>query len=232
MSENKGKLIVLDGTDGSGKSTQFKMLVERMEERGIPFAQIKFPCYESPASVLVRQYLAGEYGEDAAGVNIYAASMFYAMDRYDAWMKNYNEWREVYESGGVVIADRYTTANFIHQAAKLETLRERFRFFSWLKETEFNLFGLPEPDLVVLLNMPADKAMEFLAKRQEETGETADIHETSAVYLRNCHDAAMDAARAMDWGVVSCVDRDGVRSPEEIHEDVWSFVGEVLGCEE
>lgn len=230
MSKKKGKLIVLDGTDGSGKSTQFKMLVESMEERGIPFAQIKFPCYDSPASVLVQRYLAGEYGGNADDVNIYAASMFYAMDRYDAWKKDYNRWRSVYEGGGIVIADRYTTANFIHQGGKLNTMGERFKFFTWLEEIEYNLFGLPKPDEVILLDMPASKAVGMLEKRRKETGETADIHEKDVEFISRCHESAMDAAFAMDWKVVACASMGGlaVRSAEQIHKDVWEAVKEVI----
>ena len=230
MSNKKGKLIVLDGTDGSGKSTQFKMLEERLRAKGINYTAIKFPVYDSPASILVQRYLAGEYGENADDVNIYAASMFYAMDRYDAWKKDYNRWRSVYEAGGIVIADRYTTANFIHQGGKLNTMSDRFKFFTWLENTEFGLFGLPEPDQVILLDMPASKAVAMLEKRREETGETADLHEKDAEFISRCHESAMDAAFAMDWKVIACASMGNlvVRSPEQIHKDVWKAVKEVI----
>ena len=230
MSKKKGKLIVLDGTDGSGKSTQFKMLVERMRAEGVNYTDIKFPVYDSPASVLVQRYLAGEYGGNADDVNIYAASMFYAMDRYDAWKKDYNRWRSVYEAGGIVIADRYTTANFIHQGGKLNTMGERFKFFTWLEEIEYNLFGLPKPDEVILLDMPASKAVSMLEKRRKETGETADIHEKDVEFISRCHESAMDAAFAMDWKVVACASMGGlaVRPAEQIHKDVWEAVKEVI----
>ena len=228
MSKKKGTLIVLDGTDGSGKSTQFKMLVERMRERGYLMTDIKFPFYGSPACVLVERYLAGEYGNNADDVNIHAASMFYAMDRYDAWAKNYNGWREVYEAGGIVIADRYTSANMIHQGGKLHTMIERFEFFAWLENTEYGLFGLPKPDQVILLDMPASRAISLLQKRQGENGEAADIHEKDVEFIRRCHESAMDAACALEWGVVACASANGIRTPEEIHEDVWRQVVEVL----
>lgn len=230
MSNKKGKLIVLDGTDGSGKSTQFKMLEERLRAEGINYTAIKFPVYDSPASVLVRRYLAGEYGENADDVNIYAASMFYAMDRYDAWKKDYNRWRSVYESGGIVIADRYTTANFIHQGGKLNTMNDRFKFFTWLEKTEYNLLGLPEPDEVILLDMPTSKAVAMLEKRREKTGETADLHEKDVEFISRCHESAMDAAFAMDWKVVECASMWNltVRSPEQIHKDVWKAAKEVI----
>lgn len=230
MSNKKGKLIVLDGTDGSGKSTQFKMLEERLRAEGINYTAIKFPVYDSPASVLVRRYLAGEYGENADDVNIYAASMFYAMDRYDAWKKDYNRWRSVYEDGGIVIADRYTTANFIHQGGKLNTMGDRFKFFTWLEKTEYNLLGLPEPDEVILLDMPTSKAVAMLEKRREKTGETADLHEKDVEFISRCHESAMDAAFAMDWKVVACASmwNLAVRSPEQIHKDVWKAAKEVI----
>lgn len=234
MSKKKGKLIVLDGTDGSGKSTQFQMLAERMRAEGANYTDIKFPVYDSPASVLVRRYLAGEYGANADDVNIYAASMFYAMDRYDAWKKDYNRWRSVYEGGGIVIADRYTTANFIHQGGKLNTMGERFKFFTWLEEIEYNLFGLPKPDEVILLDMPASKAVSMLEKRRKETGETADIHEKDVEFISRCHESAMDAAFAMDWRVVACASMGGlaVRPAEQIHKDVWEAVKEVIERDE
>ena len=234
MSKKKGKLIVLDGTDGSGKSTQFQMLAERMRAEGANYTDIKFPVYDSPASVLVRRYLAGEYGANADDVNIYAASMFYAMDRYDAWKKDYNRWRSVYEGGGIVIADRYTTANFIHQGGKLNTMGERFKFFTWLEEIEYNLFGLPKPDEVILLDMPASKAVSMLEKRRKETGETADIHEKDVEFISRCHESAMDAAFAMDWKVVACASMGGlaVRPAEQIHKDVWEAVKEVIERDE
>ena len=234
MSKKKGKLIVLDGTDGSGKSTQFKMLTERMSAEGVNYTDIKFPVYDSPASVLVRRYLAGEYGGNADDVNIYAASMFYAMDRYDAWKKDYNRWRSVYEGGGIVIADRYTTANFIHQGGKLNTMGERFKFFTWLEEIEYNLFGLPKPDEAILLDMPASKAVSMLEKRRKETGETADIHEKDVEFISRCHESAMDAAFAMDWKVVACASMGGlaVRPAEQIHKDVWEAVKEVIERDE
>lgn len=230
MSNKKGKLIVLDGTDGSGKSTQFKMLEERLRAEGINYTAIKFPVYDSPASVLVQRYLAGEYGENADDVNIYAASMFYAMDRYDAWKKDYNRWRSVYEAGGIVIADRYTTANFIHQGGKLNTMSDRFKFFAWLEKTEYNLLGLPEPDEVILLDMPTSKAVAMLEKRREKTGETADLHEKDVEFISRCHESAMDAAFAMDWKVVECASMWNltVRSPEQIHKDVWKAAKEVI----
>lgn len=234
MSNKKGKLIVLDGTDGSGKSTQFKMLEERLRAEGINYTAIKFPVYDSPASILVQRYLAGEYGENADDVNIYAASMFYAMDRYDAWKKDYNRWRSVYEAGGIVIADRYTTANFIHQGGKLNTMSERFKFFAWLEDTEFGLFGLPKPDQVILLDMPASRAVEMMGKRRKETGESADIHEKDVEFISRCRESALDAAFSMDWKVVACVTKGNLalRSPEQIHKDVWKAVKEVIERDE
>ena len=125
-----GKLIVIEGTDGSGKSTQFKRLTERLQEEGKTFQKLVFPQYAEPSSALIRMYLGGEFGSKPTDVNAYAASAFYAVDRYASYKK---VWGEYYEQGGLILSDRYTTSNGVHQASK-EAPENRNKFLHWLYE--------------------------------------------------------------------------------------------------
>ena len=148
-----GKLFVIDGTDGSGKQTQFKKLQERLTKEGIDYKTVSFPNYDSPSSSLVKMYLAGEFGENAKQVSPYIASTFYAADRYATFKK---ELEEYYNNGGTILADRYTTANMIHQAGKIQDKNERKKLLDWIWDFEFNLYGLPVPSEVFLLKMPPE----------------------------------------------------------------------------
>ena len=146
-----GKLFVIDGTDGSGKQTQFQKLQERLYKEGIEYKTVSFPNYDSPSSSLVKMYLSGEFGENAKDVSPYIASTFYAADRYATYKKDLEEY---YNNGGLILADRYTTANMVHQAGKISDEKEREKFLNWLFDLEFNIYGLPVPSKVFFLNMP------------------------------------------------------------------------------
>ena len=160
-----GKLFVIDGTDGSGKQTQFELLTKKLKENNIDFKTVNFPNYDSPSSALVKMYLSGEFGENAKDVNAYIASTFYAADRYATFKKGYEEY---YNNGGIIIADRYTTSNMVHQAGKIADKEERDKFLSWLFDFEFNLYGLPKPTEVFFLNMPVEKAIELMKDRENK----------------------------------------------------------------
>lgn len=221
----KGRLIVLEGTDGSGKSTQFSLLCRRMEEAQKPFHRIVFPQYREPSSALVRMYLGGEFGSHPDDVNAYAASTFYAVDRYASYKK---VWGADYERGGLILADRYTTSNAVHQTSKLP--EEAWApFLRWLFDFEYDKLGLPAPDLVLYLDMPTDRAVEMLRRREGETHTTGDIHEVDTGYLRRCREAALAAAGLCGWERISCVDEQGaVRPPEDIHQQIWDRVSALL----
>ena len=135
-----GKLIVIEGTDGSGKSTQFRLLTQRLENENIAFQKIVFPQYSEPSSALIRMYLGGEFGTNPSDVNAYAASSFYAIDRYASYKKIWGQW---YEQGGLVVCDRYTTSNAVHQASK-EPEDRRQEFLKWLYDFEYDRLGLHE----------------------------------------------------------------------------------------
>ena len=219
-----GKLIVIEGTDGSGKSTQFKLLTQRLTREGRDFRQIVFPQYSEPSSALIRMYLGGEFGSHPGDVNAYAASAFFAVDRYASFKK---VWGEYYNGGGLVISDRYTTSNAVHQASK-EPPETRQSFLKWLYEFEYDHLGLPRPDLTLYLDVPTDFTEKLLRAREQDTHTKADIHEKDTQYLATCRRMGAFAADYYGWTVISCV-RDGkMRSMEDIHEEIYRHVRNCL----
>lgn len=221
----KGRLIVIEGTDGSGKSTQFARLCQRAEQEGYPFQRLVFPQYAEPSSALIRMYLDGQFGSKPGDVNPYAASAFYAVDRYASWKK---VWQEHYEHGGLVLADRYTTSNAVHQASKLPD-RDKGEYFRWLSDFEYHRLGLPEPDLVIYLDMPTEKTVEMLRQREANTNTKADIHETDTAYLADCRQAAIQAAETYGWKRIPCLNEKGELRPiEEIHQEIWQAAEPLL----
>ena len=219
-----GKLIVFEGTDGSGKSTQFELLAKRLEAEQIGFQRLRFPQYEEPSSALIRMYLGGAFGDDPEAVNAYAASTFYAVDRYASYQR---VWKDYYQGGGLVVSDRYTTSNAVHQGSKVPE-GERAEFFRWLYDLEYDRMGLPRPDLVVLLDMPVELSEQLMRKREQSTGTHADIHERDEDYLKKCHEAALHAAAYYGCRTVSCAKDGAIRSVEEIHEEVYAIVKSCL----
>lgn len=216
-----GKLIVFEGTDGSGKSTQYARLCERLEREGKRFQRLVFPQYDKPSSALLRMYLGGEFGSRPEDVNAYAASAFYAVDRY-ASMKQV--WGEYYRQGGLILADRYITSNAVHQAAKVPQ-GERSAFFDWLFDFECDKLGLPRPDMVIYLDMPTEKAVENLRAREAATNTLADIHELDTAYLALCHETAGQAADYLGWTRIPCNNDAGeLRTIDELHEEIWNIV--------
>lgn len=220
-----GRLIVFEGTDGSGKSTQFQALCRRVTQSGRDYQKLVFPQYQEPSSALIRMYLAGEFGTHPQDVNPYAASAFYAVDRYASLKK---VWGEYYEQGGLVLTDRYTTSNAVHQAVKCAP-QEREAFLRWLDDFEHDKLGLPRADLVLYLDMPTRCSLELLRSREAATHTQGDIHEVDPDYLAACRDSALQAARLLGWQVIPCVTWDGrLRTVEEIHWEVWSLVSPLL----
>lgn len=221
----KGTLIVLDGTDGAGKSTQFRALTDRMTAEEKPFCTVDFPRYGKPSAEMARLYLQGYFGEDPNRVNPYAASSFYAVDRYTSWMED--SWGEHYRDGGLVLSDRYTTANAVHQSPKLPEA-EQLDFVEWLFDFESGKLGIPKPDLVVFLDMPTEIALNMLRRREADTHTKGDIHEVDEGYLRACRETALRVARHLGWKVIPCAENGAIRTVEEIHEDVYRVVTEYL----
>ncbi len=219
-----GKLIVIEGTDGSGKSTQFRLLTERLEREGHAFRQLEFPQYSEPSSALIKMYLGGEFGRSPSDVNAYAASAFYAVDRYASYKKVWGDW---YEHGGLVLSARYTTSNAVHQASK-EPAEQQSAFLKWLYEFEYDKLGLPKPDLVIYLDVPTDFTEKMMRSREAATNTSADIHERDLDYLATCRRTGKAAADFYGWTVIDCV-RDGVMgSIEDIHEEIYRHVAACL----
>ncbi len=195
-----GRLVVLDGLDGSGKSTQLDRLQEYFTQNHIDYRQISFPDYGQPSSALVSMYLRGEFGDAADAVNAYAASSFYAVDRYASYKKF---WEEDYQAGRLILAARYTTSNAIHQMGKLP--REEWdAYLTWLQDYEYGLLGLPRPDRVIFLDMPLEISQRLLSSRYEGDETKKDIHERDLRYLQTCRESALYAAEKMGWSLVSC----------------------------
>ena len=217
----KGTLIVLEGIDGSGKATQAALLETALQAKGKQVLWVSFPDYASPSSALVKMYLAGDFGKDPGDVNPYAASLFYAVDRFASFRV---KWKDFYESGGVVIADRYTTSNMVHQMTKYDDEKERNKFLSWLERTEYEELGLPQPDAVFLLDVPLALSEELVRARAEKGG-SMDIHEQHLDYLRRCHDAYQSLAHRYGWHCIACTDHGEMRKAEEISAEIVGKLG-------
>lgn len=219
-----GKLIVIEGTDGSGKSTQFRLLTQRVSEEGYRFQKLVFPQYQEESSALIRMYLKGEFGTSPSDVSAYAASAFFAVDRYASYKKVWGDW---YENGGLVLSDRYTTSNAVHQTSK-EPEENRAEYLRWLYEFEYDKLGLPRPDLTIYLDVPTDFTEKMMRRREADTNTTADIHEQDLQYLATCRRTGKAAAAYYNWTVIECV-RDGeMRSIEDIHEEIYRHVRKLL----
>lgn len=213
------KLIVIEGLDGSGKATQAKRLTEALVEKGIPVREVSFPDYGSDSSALVRMYLSGQFGTDPQDVNAYAASSFFAVDRFASYKK---DWHRDY-ARGVVIADRYTTSNAVHQCSKLP--KEQWDdFLNWLFDFEYKKLGIPAPDRVIYLNVDPAVSQALMTARYRGDENKKDIHERDIAYLRHSREAAAYCAEKLGWETVDCC-RDGqMRSIEDIHKDVMKLL--------
>ena len=218
-----GKLFVIDGTDGSGKQTQFDLLKKHLTEDGIEYKTVSFPNYDSPSSSLVKMYLSGEFGQDAKEVSPYIASTFYAADRYATFKK---ELKEYYDNGGVILADRYTTANMVHQTGKIKDEAEREKFLNWLFDLEFNIYGLPVPTEVFFLNMPPKKVEELIKNRENKFthNDKKDIHERDSKHLEEAYSAACSLVDKYNWNEIKCVKNEEIRTREDIHKEIYNVV--------
>ncbi len=219
-----GKLITMEGLDGSGKATQTELLCKALAGRGVKLRRVSFPDYNEPSSVLAKMYLNGEFGSDPDDVNAYAASSFYAVDRYASYQKH---WRQDYRNGSLIIADRYSTSNIVFQLSKLP--REQWPgFVEWVQDYEYDKLGLPRPDLTIYLNMPLEVSQKLLSGRYHGNEEKKDIHESNAGYLRACRISAEYAVQRLNWKTVECADSRGLKTVEQIHGEVMEIAAGVL----
>ncbi len=220
-----GKLIVIEGVDSSGKETQTKLLFEHIKSLGCNVKKVSFPDYESDFCMPVKKYLAGDLGNNPSDVNAYAASSFYAIDRYASFKKG---WGSFYNDGGVVVCDRYVTSNIVHQAMKIEG--DKTDFINWLADYEYNKLGLPKPDLVIFLDMPPEAAQKLMKNRANKiTGEAQkDIHEKNEDYLKGAYNNAVGVAIHQGWHKISCADGLNIRTIEDIHKEIIKKVEKIL----
>ncbi len=216
-------LIVIEGLDGSGKGTQSSMLEEYAKKHGGAL-KITFPDYESPSSALVKMYLGGDFGKDAGSVNAYAASSFYAVDRFASYQ---TKWKEAYLSGTTIIADRYVTANMVYQLSKLPET-EWDAFIQWLEDFEYGKLGLPKPDRVLYLDVPPEVSQELLQKRYAGDLSKKDIHEKDLAFLLHCRECALYAAKKLNWTVLSCASDNNLRTIEDIHHEILTELEALL----
>ena len=220
----RGKLIVIEGLDGSGKATQATRLAAALQRGGRDVREVSFPDYGSDSSALIRMYLAGEFGSAPGDVNAYAASSFFAVDRYASYKK---DWGRFYEAGGVVIADRYTTSNAVHQCSKLP--REEWDgFLRWLFSYEYDLLGIAAPDAVIYLRADIRVSQGLMTDRYRGDEGKKDIHERDLAYLDRSREAAEYCAGKLGWRTVECLLDGCMRSVEDIHEEILRLVEPVL----
>ena len=218
----KGKLIIIEGSDGSGKATQTKKLYDRLEQNNYNIKKVEFPNYDSESSALVKMYLRGDFGKHAEDVDPYVCSTFFAVDRYASFK---TEWEEFYNNGGIIICDRYTTSNMIHQASKME-VEERDKYLEWLNDLEFNLYKIPKPDCVIFLDVPVEMSQKLMKDRNNKiTGESEkDIHESDFDYLKKSYENSLYIAKKYDWQRINCIKDDNMRTIDDIHEEIYSIV--------
>lgn len=220
-----GILIALDGLDGSGKETQTRLLEQALQAKGIPCRSISFPTYDDQMSAAVKLYLSGKFGDDPNTVNCYAASSFFASDRYCSYML---DWKRDYDAGTVILANRYTTANAVHQLSKLPE-EQADAFLDWLFDFEFGKLGLPAPDLVLYLCVPPAVSDALVKSRSSQTGRSTDIHENNKQHLHDSYRAALYSADKLGWARIDCApDGQTLRTREDIHAEVLACVGKLL----
>ena len=217
-----GRFIVIDGLDGSGKETQSLILKKYLEDMGVKVRYISFPCYENDSSLFVKKYLNGELGSRPEDTNAYAASSFFAADRYLSYRTDWK--KDIDDPDTVVIANRYTTANAVHQLSKLP--KEQWNgFLSWLWDYEFYKLGIPVPDAVIYLEMHPDISYKLIKSRAEQTGRATDIHENDGSFLYKSYEAALYASDRLNWSRICCYEGDDPLTIEEISELVRTALG-------
>ena len=214
---------MIEGTDGSGKQTQTKLLYDKLRAEGYDCMKISFPQYGKPIAKPVEAYLAGELG-DQSNVNIFGTSLMYAVDRFES-VKNL--WGEFYKSGGVVLADRYPTSNILHQGTKLEG-DAREDYVKWLKDTEYGVLEIPEPDMVIYLHVDPEVGEKLLEARIGKEGVQHDILESDKAYQRRCKQEALSIAESENWQVIKCTDGGNMRTIENIHAEIREKVRSIL----
>lgn len=219
-----GKLIIIEsGSDGSGKATQSKKLYDRLLKEGYKVRKVEYPNYESSSSSLIKMYLKGEFGDKPDDVDAYVASTFYTVDRYASYKR---EWEEFYLDGGIIIADRYTTSNMVHQASKIDDIKKRDEYLDWLFDYEYNLYKLPQPSQVIFLDVNPDITSKLMENRNNKfSGDSKkDIHESNMNYLKKTYNNSLYIANKYNWTKINCIENKKLRTIEDIHKEIYTKV--------
>lgn len=220
------KLIIIEGLDGSGKSTQTELLEKYFKNNTVDYKKIKLPDYDSPSSTLVNMYLGGEFGKNASDVNAYAASAFYAVDRFASYKL---KWKDDYDKGTIILADRYATSNSIYQMEKIPNAKWD-EYLKWTEDFEYNKIGIPRPDLVIFLDMPVEISQKLMTSRYKGDESKKDVHEVNVDFLNACRKSALYAAEKQGWKVISCSDGKNPYSIKDIHNAIVDVVKEEIKC--
>lgn len=223
-----GKLIIIESrTDGAGKETQTKELYNRLVSEGYKVRKITFPNYGTASCKPIESYLNGDLGNSPSAINPYAISSLYANDRFFSYVQ---DWGKFYEEGGIIISDRYTTSNMVHQAAKIQNQHEKDTYLEWLYDLEFNKYQLPTPDCVIFLDVPLEFSKQLMENRNNKiTGESKkDIHESDLQYLENCSNNSDYVANKFNWSRIKCIENNTLRSIEDIHNDIYKTVLDII----
>ena len=222
-----GRLIIIEsGSDASGKATQTKKLYEKLLKDGYNVKKVEYPNYSSESSALVKMYLRGDFGDKPSDVDPYVASTFFAADRYASFK---TQWEDFYNEGGIILADRYTTSNMVHQASKMDK-EDRDKYLDWLFDFEFNMYKIPEPDCVVFLDVPVTFSKKLMENRKNKiTGQSKkDIHESDIKYLEKSYNNSLDIVDKYNWNKIKCVENNNLRSIGSIHEEIYKLVTDTL----
>lgn len=223
----RGALIVIEGSDGSGKGTQFKLLIKALKIAGLPVKAIDVPQYGKPSARLVERYLNGYYGKDPKKISAYDASLFYAVDRYELAPRV----RKWLKEGKVLVANRYTLSNAAHQGGKITSAKERKKFWDWLFKLEHQLFDIPRPDITIILHMPAKIAQQLILLKEARgylKGRKKDIHEADLGHLQASVQAYLELAKKYGFNVVECVVGGKLLTPQDIHHKLLKTVTKLI----
>ena len=218
-----GKLIVIDGIDGSGKNTQARLLTDKLTKAGVKVCFVEIPDYSSDASALIKMYLGGEFGPSANALDAYQASVLFAVERFASYRTG---WKKDYDDNTLILCDRYVTSNMIHQAAKIKDAHLKNKFLDWLWDFEYNIYNMPQPDKVLFLDMPVEFSIELMKNRDNKiTGtQKKDVHESDRQYLAESYFNACYVADKYKWERICCVSDGILRSPEDISAELFEIV--------
>lgn len=217
----KGKLIVVEGAcDGIGKSTQYKLLKERLEKDGFTITSHHFPSYGEYQAAPVEKYLHGDFGKPSDN-SPEVINDLYAIDRFVTWNE---QLKPKYEVGNIILLDRYTTSSLIYQSALIENEDERIKFINYVIDKEYRKYGIKEPDQVIFLNAPFDLVTELRNARKENDGVSNDIHEQDIKFMRKVYDSALFVAKHLNWDNINCNQGNSMRSIEDIHDEIYGIV--------